>query len=82
MCLQRVCWERTSLLCVTVTGCPASIAAAKPPSTAQAAAVSAAHHCLQDAKKRLEQQAREQAEKLRQEKLRQQQAKNKGRGRL
>jgi hypothetical protein len=38
--------------------------------------------CLQDAKKRLEQQAREQAEKLRQEKLRQQQAKNKGRGRL
>ena len=61
---------------------PCQQAAAKPPSTVQAAAVSVARHCLQDAKKRLEQQAREQAEKLRQEKLRQQQAKNKGRGRL
>jgi hypothetical protein len=37
---------------------------------------------VQDAKKRLEQQARDQAEKLRQEKLKQQLAKGKGRGRL
>ena len=71
----------TRILLLFMITFPDTMAAQQHRNNVCAAVWRAARLLLQDAKKRLEQQAREQAEKLRVEKLKQQQAKGKGRGR-